>query len=248
MLNWKNSNDYLYTQSLSTELWAWEFLRRNPEYRSDWETFNTRWKGLEADYGKAPNRDFPRWKNDPRAYISEQDAELICPDDLGISCVIEDNKVLIECWMGAKWGFYKFPLNPSYTSPKVPDELLWREKEINFEQLQEDSNSKQAYIATLSFDLRFSLKEQLEMARIKLAKQRRTRQKAGQLKARIQDNVNEWTILLRFADAIDEGVEVDKAISYLCPYMEADLSECHIQEKLQNMFKSGYLDILLMKN
>ena len=110
--DWRHPNDYSYTAALSAERWAWEFLRRNPEYRHDWQAFITRWCSLEADYGKAPNRDFSRWKNDPRAYVSEQDTDLICPDELGAACIIEDNKILIECWMGAKWGFYKFPLDP----------------------------------------------------------------------------------------------------------------------------------------
>ena len=68
---WSREADYTFTQSLSRELWAWQFLRRNPEYRADWQRFWAIWQALEADYGRPPHRDFQRWKKDPRAYASD---------------------------------------------------------------------------------------------------------------------------------------------------------------------------------
>jgi len=38
IVNWKRERDYEYTQNLTPTLWAWEFLRRNPDYRDSWET------------------------------------------------------------------------------------------------------------------------------------------------------------------------------------------------------------------
>jgi hypothetical protein len=35
--DWKNEEDYDYTEKHTPELWAWEFLRRNPDYRKDWK-------------------------------------------------------------------------------------------------------------------------------------------------------------------------------------------------------------------
>jgi hypothetical protein len=32
--NWRDASSYAYTQALSSEGWAWEFLRRNPEYHA----------------------------------------------------------------------------------------------------------------------------------------------------------------------------------------------------------------------
>jgi len=34
--DWKNEEDYDYTEKHTPELWAWEFLRRNPDYIKDW--------------------------------------------------------------------------------------------------------------------------------------------------------------------------------------------------------------------
>ena len=37
--DWKNPDDYAYTDELTDSEWAWEFLRRNSGYRSDWRDF-----------------------------------------------------------------------------------------------------------------------------------------------------------------------------------------------------------------
>ena len=35
--DWRNEKNYDYMDNHTPELWAWEFLRRNPYYRKDWE-------------------------------------------------------------------------------------------------------------------------------------------------------------------------------------------------------------------
>jgi len=35
--DWRNPKDYEFTKLLTSEGWAWEFLRRNPEYIKEWE-------------------------------------------------------------------------------------------------------------------------------------------------------------------------------------------------------------------
>lgn len=61
------------------------------------------WLVLEADYGAPPERDSQAWKADPRAYLNV--AEDCTADD----CSVDQDKVLIECALGAKCGFYQFP-------------------------------------------------------------------------------------------------------------------------------------------
>ena len=41
--DWRNHKDYEFTKLLTSEGWAWEFLRRNPECKKEWE------KALEKD-------------------------------------------------------------------------------------------------------------------------------------------------------------------------------------------------------
>lgn len=137
---------YAHCVGLTRDQWAWEFLRRNPDYRRDYRAFITVWRALEADYGAPPNRDFSKWKQDPRAYGPlPGDTELSAPS--GELCTVDDDRVLLECWMGAKWGFHKFPLGPDRSAPPGPDELSWRPPP------QPDAPAEPPYRLDLVFDL-----------------------------------------------------------------------------------------------
>ena len=37
--DWTNPDDYAFLDNATPEVWAWEFLRRNPEYKKDWENY-----------------------------------------------------------------------------------------------------------------------------------------------------------------------------------------------------------------
>ena len=151
---------YAYCAALTRDQWAWEFLRRNPDYRADYRRFITLWRALEADYGTPPQRDFTRWKQDPRAYGPlPGEADLTAPS--GELCVGDDDRVLLECWMGAKWGFYKFPLDPERGTPPSPDELSWRPP-------PPAPPIDEAYRLDISFDLSLPLPPQLEAAKFRL--------------------------------------------------------------------------------
>ncbi len=50
MQDWRNSEEYSYTADLTLHQWAWEFLRRNPEYRAAWEEFQGTSR-LAKEYG-----------------------------------------------------------------------------------------------------------------------------------------------------------------------------------------------------
>lgn len=173
MSDWKNASDYVFTLDLRPEQWAWQFLRRNPEYRKDYQWFIEIWHALEDDYGKAPDRDFNRWKQDPRAYVLDDWLKDLCEDDK--SCASPDgDRILIECGMGAKWGFYKFPVNPDVEFPPIPKQLLWRDDEIEVSQAK---GLAQAHEIDLRFDLRVTITEQLDHAkRLLIAEQRNARQ------------------------------------------------------------------------
>lgn len=89
-----------YCAALTRDQRAWEFLRRNPDYRRDYAACIAIWRALEADYGVPPNRDFSKWKHDPRAYGPlPGDGELASPT--GELCVVEDERVLLNAGWAA---------------------------------------------------------------------------------------------------------------------------------------------------
>lgn len=188
-----DTDAYAYCAALTRDQWAWEFLRRNPDYRRDYAAFIAIWRALEADYGVPPNRDFSKWKQDPRAYGPlPGDGELASPT--GELCVVEDERVLLECWMGAKWGFYKFPLDPERAAPG-PDQLSWRPPP------QSDGAVEAPYRVDIAFDLSLPLPPQLEAAKFRLVSRAAELRRQGYSAPKTVANQRaRWTAMLRLLD------------------------------------------------
>lgn len=249
-MSWREPDEYIYTKELSCEHWAWEFLRRNPEYRRDWDAFSATWQALEADYGSPPNRDFQRWKQDPRAYVRDEQCREIDRNEVGVGCAGEQGKILIECWIGAKWGFYKFPLSPDRFMPKVPEELLWREVDTDAMRVTDEN---QEYLVgadgkiALGFDLTLPLKDQLEEARHFLAAEQRRLAQAGELPPRtVKACVADWTLCLRILDAETDGTpeEAIREALFPSPGEQPQLENLH--HWAHRLRDGGYRRILLM--
>ena len=117
----------------------------------------------EVDYGATPNRDFAQWKQDPRAYgpLTNSADDTLAPHSSDL-CIGEDDRVFIECWMDAKWGFHKFPLDPKRIAPG-PDELSWRPPAT-----AEPRSSDDPLRLDIPFDLSLPLPSQLEAAKFRL--------------------------------------------------------------------------------
>lgn len=216
---------YATCATLTRDQWAWEFLRRNPEYQADYRQFIALWRALEADYGTPPNRDFSKWKRDPRAYGPlPGDAELAAPE--GELCTVDDDRVLLECWMGAKWGFYKFPLDPARTAPG-PDELSWRPPP------QVDTPVEAPYRLDLAFDLSLPLPPQLEAAKFRLVSRAAELRRQGLPAPKTVANQHaRWTTMLHLLD--------DAA--------SADAENAALLDEAQALVAGGYRDILRLAN
>lgn len=216
-----DADPYAYCAALTRDQWAWEFLRRNPDYRRDYQAFIAIWRTLEADYGAPPNRDFSRWKQDPRAYGPlPGDADLAAPT--GELCVVEDERVLLECWMGAKWGFYKFPLDPERVAPG-PDELSWRPPP------QPDGEIEAPYRVDIAFDLSLPLPPQLEAAKFRLVSRAAELRRQGLAAPKTLANQHaRWTTMLRLVDG--GGA--------------ADADSVQLLDEAQALVAGGYSEIL----
>lgn len=217
----------VHCPTLTRDQWAWAFLRRNPEYQSDYRRFITLWQALEADYGTPPHRDYARWKRDPRAYGpldgSAPDA-LACAT--GELCIGEDDRVLIECWMGAKWGFHKFPLDPALDTPPTPDQLSWRPPPAPASRPAGD-----AYRLDVPFDLSLPLPPQLEAAKFRLISRAAELRRSGHpAPLSVANQRSRWTQMLRVLDA-DAAGKMNEADNALL-------------RDAQAMVQGGYLDIL----
>jgi len=193
---------YAHCATLTRDQWAWEFLRRNPQYQSDYRQFITVWRALEADYGAPPHRNFAQWKLDPRAYGPlDGSTSNTLSDVTGDRCIGEDERVLIECWIGAKWGFYKFPLDPQCPGPPGPAELSWRKPPAPEPRPLDD-----AYRLDIPFDVSLPLPPQLEAAKFRLVSRATELRRAGHpAPLSVASQCAKWTQMLRLLDVAVAG-------------------------------------------
>lgn len=235
-LDWKNKNDYEFTRQLNSAQWAWEFLRRNIEYQEEWSDFIQVWQLLESRYGKAPNRNFTLWKADPLAWVHQRDCE-------AGDCRVDEDKVLIECALGARWGFYKFPVNPNENDPIGNNKLNWRPIDEDIEVLGQDDKAylgEQVNLLALGFDLSLPLAEQLERAKRQLQIEQRLRIKNNSVqRLSVKTKGDEWAQCLRWLDGLATGIEVDAVTTQL------DLDE-GIKSKAAELLAGGYRQITLI--
>jgi hypothetical protein len=180
---------------LTRDQWAWEFLRRNPDYRTDYHQFMAIWRALEADYGAPPRRDFQRWKRDPRAYGPLPGGPALDASD-GEQCMDDDERVLLECWMGAKWGFHKFPLDPFLETPPAADALSWRQPPPVAPRTVDDP-----YRLDIAFDLSLPLPPQLEAARFRLLNHAAGLRRTGlEVPRNVANQRDRWSRMLALLD------------------------------------------------
>ncbi len=238
-MNWRQADDYAFEPPLAREEWAWQFLRRNTEYRADYAWFIATWRALEADYGAPPRRDFFRWRQDVRAWRAASEIAGCGAE----TCPGENDLVLIECWMGAKWGLAKFPIDPGVDRPKPGLELDWRTQSTQIaEALPGEELSHAPEKIALVFDLSLPLAPQLDQARIRLLARRRAMEQTGRLPARTVRTAGVvWTRWLRLLDGAADGASLDELARALqCGDAEAEL------EIARRMTAGGYRRILLM--
>jgi hypothetical protein len=241
-MDWRRAADYDWCVGLTAVEWAWQFLRRNPEYHLDYAWFMATWRALEADYGAPPQRDFFRWRQDPRAWRDEA-VSGHCGAE---GCAAEDNKVLIECWMGAKWGLRKFPLDPALARPVPGEELDWREQVLESPIVdvaaQDYLQQRQGKIA-LGFDLALPLEAQLTQARRLLIIERRGLDRAGSLPPRtVSSGRQAWILYLRLLDGVEAGADSNElAVSLNVAGVDTILASARA------MAHAGYRRILLLE-
>lgn len=221
--DWANPQDYVFARELNAAQWAWEFLRRNHDYQVEWQVFGGVWQALEADYGRPPDRDFGAWRLDSRAWVNVAD----CPEG---ECRVDQDKVLIECALGARWGFYKFPPDPADDDPVGQGRLAWREVEQHAELLGAQDTAwlggDPARVA-IGFDLTLPLRAQMERAKRLLQVMQRQRVRSGEVQPRsIETLAESLTLMLRLLDAESAG-DGEQAYLQIDAHWPAWLDEAH---------------------
>ena len=234
--DWRNADDYRFCDQLSAGQWAWEFLRRNPGYQSDWVWFSAAWTRLENRYGKPPQRDFQAWQRDPDAYR-------VVDDDAG-DCRVDEDKVLIECWMGSKWGFYKFPLDPATDMPTIGEQLSWRPlpEAVSVVDVPEqvDAGEVDNVRLALAFELDLPLRPQLEAAQSFLQRRQAYLRKRGGMPMKTVTTLSpRWMLMLRLLDGHRAG-ESPASMQPILGQFTADNNLADLLDQAVELVNGGY--------
>jgi len=193
MPQWKCDADYEFTKKLDRAGWAWEFMRRNDKYRSDYAGFVSARKKLRR---VGPHvRDPAAWDIDARGFQ-----------------------------LGADWGQLGSIADPA--RDEVPRFFVLGPLEPDGEQLEAffknaDERSigvQKEEFATLVFDVRRPLSEQLRRAKSML---RRRRKSVTSIKpVRAADRM--WLLYLRVLDAREAGAPSKQITALLKQYQHLD--------------------------
>jgi hypothetical protein len=122
---------------------------------------------------------------------------------------------LIECWMGSKWGFYKFPLNSQVDIPDLETKLHWREVGLQ-SVLGKDENVGSLFHVNQVLDVRLSIELQLEHVKREFVIVKRQLKRSRVLPCyRLSQCGERWVNLLRIYDAFLAGATESELIDHL---------------------------------
>lgn len=236
---WLDADQYAYVDTLAPAQLAWELLRRNQQYQQDWCWFIQTWQTLESRYGTPPNRDFFHWKKDPLAHRSAQPEWCIDP---------AQGPLLIECWMGEKWGYYKFPLNPQHNALALDEPPTWRPviPSIPCITAENEYCGAQSNKLALGFDLNLPIPAQIAQAQQLLTlRQQRKRSRQEIVPTRLKEFRRYSVLYLRLLDALCENTSIATITQQLAISEQPSCSQLIAQA--QYFAQIGYRNVLIMQ-
>ena len=221
MTDWKNAADYAFTDQLSAEGWAWEFLRRNPDYRQAYEDVSAILSEYEDKFGS----DRKSWPREESAFVfspPREDGESI--KAWRARCVLGSGEppriIPVDQWYGQEWGLRGRIADPSlpwaagvkFVPPSEYARLIVKVDDLEglIDEVETtDGDGLNVFIdhvGVVVFDMRYSLPKQLTLARQHLKQRQKELVAAGNLHIESTKlHLTKWTRYLRAIDARAAG-------------------------------------------
>jgi hypothetical protein len=236
--DWKNPKDYAFVETLSVNRLAWEFLRRNPEYRADWARELPRYLEREKE-----SRKNPRFKNDP-----VHKAPLISIDDPMFT-------VNPHIWdYFHKWGLYEL-VNPDQDAPFFLHfdrsyggiETGYGEKSVNGPTAIPHERRNAFFPlpkgkAKVIFDLELPLKPQIDKVFKDLLHKQEFLQSEGIInleKPRVRPDREDFTCLLRVLDAKAAKATIRRIAYIIFPNYDNEYPDYTGNRKVKDTLKTA---------
>ena len=190
MPDWRNEAEYDFTDSLKLKEWAWEFLRRNPDYRNIYEEVKELEEMEVSQFGP-----YPKQHNIQSEHLFYYEPELNTGETAiqwFSRCVrngIDHHKYSPSVWHARLWGIVGTMPDPNIDRPSIqifgtkpdpsedspfeiifvrpdilPDTVNWYRLHEYFEGDESDYQQKPNKLV-LAFDLSLPLTPQLKAAK-----------------------------------------------------------------------------------
>lgn len=232
---WRNESDYSFTEGLAPKWWAWEFLRRNADYRRDWHE-KLRDYELHGEH-RLP----PPIKTGGTRGLSPED-----PDFL-----LATGRFYREAW--DRWNLWGY-VNPSQERPTHLEFLVFVGAATlpeGFPEVPKEPQQKELTVyphdILLRMDFRWPISRLLQEARFLLEHAQTGFRAAGYKLLRTRRMPENWRLYLRALDARADGASYKQIAEVLFPN-EAGDPDRKVGETLRQARRllkpSGYVKIL----
>jgi hypothetical protein len=231
MPDWRKAAEYRFPRSLPNHRWAWEFLRRNPDYRKDWASVLARYLANPGDY-------FDPGQN------AAQYAQQVSADD-SWNPLPEHPNFFLPADESAKWSLCDI-VNPATDDPGFLAFDLQLGGVLFFKREGSPVHLGGAQYPWTFFNLNLPSKPQLETARRMLAAEQK---RQGINPVLVKHHRKLWPRYLRLLDAeIDERTPKQTADVLAAEEIDG-LDEKKVWNQLQYAKRmtrpDGYLTIFL---
>jgi hypothetical protein len=228
--DWRNPDDYRFPRNFPAFRWAWEFLRRNPDYRKDWSAALSRFHSKTGEF-----QEHKDWMDRLR-----RGEHLVLPGELGTEDP-DDPLFYLPVGEVEKWGL-RVLVNPFTDHPADlgfhPGGILRVMKE------GESLKSRGPAYPIVVFDLHYHLKPQLEAL---IPRLEHVRKSLGIELKQARHHRELWQRYLRLLDADLDG-RTPRQIADVLQHEEIGVHEGKVWDRLQAAKKitrpEEYLSIL----
>lgn len=242
--DWRCADGYPRADVASIEQWAWEFLRRNPQYQQDWADYAHRCRAVVPGFAQGAELT----KDEFRSLLEHESLQVYDPPRLDdeteegwIRRVGKGVSMSLGGVMADKWGLSSFYDPAREYSPLLSfadrPAAQWLPKHV----LERGAYHLEASDQVMVFDLELPLDVQLEQARIFLFAMQKRFQKEGKIEllSAGRQRPDLYPAYLRVLDAEAGNVEVVDIAKELLPHLENSYPDYSASKTVRNYLKAA---------
>lgn len=235
--NWQIKEDYSFTETLTPEGWAWEFLRRNPDYRQDYQEVNESLLNIEQEHGQLDRLSTNQLAEIPGACIFQPERdEQETLAEWNRRCIregIQPKIYSVSVWRARQWGINGRMLDPNTEETLAPKfiiiprhpRLVFYDECPDYFAVNSEGHEPNYPLVLAAFDLTLDLKKQTDEIRSSLSSIKKELKKIDKsMFPSYSHQTGRWLNYLRILDADSENVRAAEIGEVLFGYIGNDIT------------------------